>query len=143
MLKRETGTVVRLEGDKAVVRIRGGPRAACGPCKASHASGADFVLHIDAGNLTEGDQVTVEVPEPGPWRAIGLVLALPLAALVAGVVAGSEWRGLQRATGLGPEAAAVVLGAVLLAAALVAALAAERRFARRHRPRLIETRPRR
>lgn len=142
MLKRETGTVVRLEGDKAAVRIRGGPDAACGTCKACRAGGADFVLWLDAGSLNEGDQVTLDIPLPSRWRAIGLVLALPLAALVAGVVAGSEWRGLQRATGLAPEAAAVVLGAVLLAAALAAALAAERRFARRHRPRLLQTRPR-
>ncbi len=139
MLKQETGTVMRLEDGKAAIRIRSEPSEACGGCKACRArGGGEFLLWLDADDLKEGDQVTVEVPVPGPWRAILLLFALPLAFFVTGILIGSEWTWFQEMTGLGADAAAAVLGVGFVPAALVPAHLADRRFRRRCRPRVID-----
>lgn len=96
--------------------------------------GGDFLLWIEAEGLGEGDRVTVEVAVPGPWRAILLVFALPLAFFVTGILIGSEWQGFQEMTGLGRDAGGIALGMGLLPVPLVIAIVAERRFRRRHRP---------
>ncbi len=133
MLKQETGAVMRLEGGKAAVRIRSEPSEACAGCKACHArGGGDFLLWIDADDIKEGDQVTVEVPVPGPWRAILLVFALPLVFLMAGVLVGSAWTGFQKMTGLGRDGAAIVLGVGFMLVPLPAATIADRRFRHPH-----------
>ena len=142
METRETGTVVRVAGGKAGVRIRHAPSADCHGCTACHPGGGErFLLWIDAGNLAEGDEVTLDIPLPSPWRAIGLVFALPLAALMAGIIGGSEWTGFHRLTGLDAESGAIVLGLTLALAAFLIAITVERRFSRRHRPRVVEVRP--
>jgi len=139
MLKRETGTVVDLEGGQAAVRIRSERSDACGGCKACQAhGGGDFVLWLDAEDLKEGDRVTVEVAVPGPWRAMLLVFVLPLTSFVAGVLMGSEWQGFQQMTGLGREASGIVSGMGLLLASLLIALVSDWRFRRRHPPRVAK-----
>lgn len=138
---QEAGTVVRLEGGRAGIRIQHDRGPACHGCTACRPLGGDdFLLWVNAGDLRPGDEVTVEIPLPSAWRGIGMVLALPLAALMAGVIGGSAWTGLQRWTGLGPDTAGFALGGCLALAALLAARLWDRRFARRYQPRVIDTR---
>jgi len=138
---RETGTVVCVAAGRAGVRIRPQRSAACHGCTACQAGGGGrFLLWIDAASLAEGDEVTLLIPVPGPWRAMALVLALPLAALVAGIVIGSEWSGLQRATGLDPGSAGIALGAAMGLATFAGAVIGDRRFARRHGPCVVDVR---
>ena len=139
MLKQETGTVVQLAEGQAAIRIRSEPGDTCSGCKACRArDGGDFLLWTAAEGLAQGNRVTVEVAVPGPWRAILLVFALPLAFFVTGILVGSEWQGFQEMTGLGRDASGIALGMGLLPVPLVIAIAAERRFRRRHRPRITK-----
>jgi len=134
----EDGTVETVESGRAYVRLQPARPEACRRCRACDAvGGSAFLLHVPADGLRPGDRVTVEVPLSSPWRAIGLVLALPLAALVVGAVAGAEWTGLQDGLGLGRDLAAMVTGLGLAAVALAGAAWAERRTARRHPPHVI------
>jgi len=143
MVMRENGTVVKASGGRAAIRIRREAGEACRGCTACRPMGDEgLVLWVEAESLAEGDEVTVEVPLPNPWHGIVLVFALPLAALVAGLVIGNAWTGWQTAVRLGPEAAGIVLGGGLALAAFVLARLYERRFDRRHQPRLIEVRHR-
>jgi len=143
---RETGTVIRLCGGRAAIRIESPAPEVCRSCRACQAIGPDrsgFVLWVDADDLAahpvqEGDQVTIDVALPSPWRAILLVFVVPLAALLTGLVLGSQWTALQRWTGLGPQGAGLVGGGVLIALAFVVVWMGERRFEKRHRPRVVE-----
>ena len=135
---RERGTVVRLSEGRAAVRLARQPGPACQQCRACQTTGGELLLWVEARDLVVGDEVTLEVPLPNVWRSIALVFGLPLAAVVAGLVIGSQWGGLQQVARLGPEGTAVAASAVLGALAFLAALVEERRFARRHRPEVVE-----
>jgi len=137
MIVRERGTVESVDGARARVRLAPDRPEVCAGCRACEPAGqGGFLLQVEAGDLRPGDRVTVEVPMPGPWRAIGFVLALPLAALVGGAAVGAEWQALQRWLGLDADATALLAALVLAALALAAAAFGERRFRRRHRPRV-------
>jgi len=157
MVMRETGTVLAIQGDRAAIQVRRAPQTsagqaprlrsgqaagkACRGCTACRPMGNQgLVLWVAAKNLKEGDEVTVEVPLPNPWHGIGLVFALPLAALVAGLAIGNAWTGWQTAVRLGPEAAGIMLGGALALSAFGLARLYERRFDRRHPPRVVEVR---
>jgi len=138
MVVHEHGTVESVEGERARVRLQPARPEQCPHCRACQPAGQGaFLLQVEAGDLRPGDLVTVEVPLPGPWRAIGLVLAMPLAAMVGGAVLGAESRSLQQWLGLGADAAAILTGLALAVAALVVTTWCERRFRRRHRPRIL------
>jgi len=135
---RERGTVVCLSEGRAAVRLARQPGPACQQCRACQTTGGELLLWVEARDLVVGDEVTLEVPLPNVWRSIALVFGLPLAAVVAGLIIGSPWGGLQQVARLGPEGTAVAASAVLGALAFLAALVEERRFARRHRPEVVE-----
>jgi len=135
---RERGTVVRLSAGRAAVRLARQPGPACRQCRACQTAGGELLLWIETRDLGIGDEVTLDVPLPNVWRSIALVFGLPLAAVVAGLVLGSQWAGLQQVARLSPEGTAVAASAVLGALAFLAALVEERRFARRHRPEVVE-----
>jgi len=135
---RERGTVVRLSAGRAAVRLARPPGPACRQCRACQTTGGELVLWVEARDLAVGDEVTLEVPLPNVWRSIALVFGLPLAAVVAGLVLGSQWAGLQQVARLSPEGTAVAASAVLGALAFLAALVEDRRFARRERPEVVE-----
>jgi len=132
----EQATVESVAGDRAVVRIRPARPEVCRRCKACGTAGAGgtYRLTLRAEGLKPGDQVTLVVPLPDPWWAIGLVLALPLAALVAGAVVGAESETVRRWLGLEGDLAAAVLGVGGALIALGIAAAVERLL--RRRPRL-------
>ncbi|MBM4017686.1 MAG: SoxR reducing system RseC family protein [Planctomycetes bacterium] len=137
----ETGTVFRIPGKRAQVRLDRRPdehAAECRGCTACRQGGdSGPVLEVPADGLAEGDRVRLAIPTPGPWRGILMVFALPLAAGMAGLLGGAAWTGFQQATGLGQESAGLVLGAGLGLAAFALAVAEERRFARRNRPAVL------
>jgi len=138
MVVHEHGTVESVEGARARVRLQPARPEQCAHCRACRPAGQGVVLlQVEAGDLRPGDRVTVEVPLPGPWHAIGLVLAMPLAAMVGGAVLGAESRSLQQALGLGADAAAILTGLAVAVVALVVTTWRERRFRRRCRPRIL------
>jgi hypothetical protein len=113
----------------------------CRQCAACGARGDQgHLLSVADPRLAVGDEVTVEVPLPGPWRGIGLVLALPLAAGITGLLVGSAWTGFQRAVGLEAEPAGMLLGAAMGVGAFLVALLEDRRFRRAYPPRVVEVR---
>ena len=135
---RERGTVVRLSEGRAAVRLARPPGPACRQCRACQTTGGELLLWVEARDLAVGDEVTLEVPLPNVWRSIVLVFGLPLAAVVAGLVLGSQWAGLQQVAHLSPEGTAVAASAVLGALAFLAAIVEDRRFARRERPEIVD-----
>jgi len=141
MILHEHGRVESVDGTGARIRLLPARPEACARCRACRPVGQGAsLLQVEAGDLRPGDHVTVEVPLPGPWRAIGLVLALPLAAMVGGAVLGAESLSLQTWLDLGADAAAALTALVLSASALAATTVCERRFRRRHRPRILAVR---
>ncbi len=135
---RVTGTVVEAGDGRASVRVRHERGPECRGCQACHPSAAHgLVLDVRAEGLSPGDRVAVEVPLPSPWRAVLLVFVLPLVALVAGLLAGSHWTGLQAALGLGSEGTGLALGAGLGGAAFALAVLQERRLQGKAQPRVV------
>jgi len=138
MVLHEHGTVESVDGERARVRLLPARPEKCSHCRACEPTGQGvFLLQVEAGGLRPGDRVTVEVPLPGPWRAIGLVLAMPLAAMVGGAVLGAESRWLQQWLGLGADSTALLTGLALAVAAVAVTTWCERRFRRRYRPRIL------
>jgi len=132
--------VVRLSEDRAAVRLARQPGPTCRQCRACQFTGGELLLWVDARGLDVGDEVILEVLLPNVWRSIALVFGLPLAAVAAGLVVGSQWVSLQQAAGLGPEGTALAAAGVLGALAFLAAIIEDRRFAKRHQPKVIEVR---
>ncbi len=142
MIVHERGTVETVGGAAARVRLEPARAEACAHCRACKPAGQGvYLLNVDAGDLHPGDRVTVAVPVPNPWWAIGLVFALPLAAMVVGAIVGAEWRGLREWLGLDADGTALLAALVLAVVALGSAAACERRFRRRHRPRVVRVHP--
>ncbi len=138
---QEIGDVIEVRANQAAVQIRRQRSERCAGCTACRALGEQgLVLWVDAPDLRVGDRVTVDVPLVDPWRALLLVFGAPLAAVVVGIIVGSEWPWLQATVGLGPDSAGLALGALGGVSAFAAAWLADRRFARRHRPRILEIR---
>lgn len=136
---QETGDVIEVRANQAAIQIRRQRSERCAGCTACRALGEQgLVLWIETPDLRVGDRVTVDVPLVDPWRALLLVFGVPLAAVVAGIVVGSKWPWLQATLGLAADSAGLALGALGGLAAFAAAWLADRRFARRHRPRIVE-----
>jgi sigma-E factor negative regulatory protein RseC len=136
---QETGDVIEVRANQAAVQIRRQRSERCAGCTACRALGEQgLVLWIETPDLRVGDRVTVDVPLVDPWRALLLVFGIPLAAVVAGIVVGSQWPWLQAALGLTADSAGLALGALGGLAAFAAAWLADRRFSRRHCPRIVE-----
>ncbi len=136
---QETGDVVEIRDGRAAVQVRRERDQRCAGCTVCQALGdRGLVLWVEAADLRVGDRVTVDVPLVGPWRALTLVFALPLVAILVGLIAGSRWEGLQTSLGLTSDFAALALGAVGGVAAFLVARLVDRRFSRRHRPRVLQ-----
>ncbi len=125
----EEGVVVAIEEGRARVRMKRGSR--CEGCCACTVLGGEPELEVPTtGNLAVGARVIVEVPESGSWLSSLLLFALPLIALVAGVIAGEQWR--PRA--LGGQSAALVLGFGALLVVFLVAMLVDRTFVRKRQP---------
>ncbi len=142
---QETGVVIRVTDERADVAIEhareGGVRA-CGGCTMCRPRGGHrFVLSVPAGELSENDRVTVEVPVPSPWRGIVLVFALPVLALMVGLALGTYWTGLHGWLGLGAEGTALATGVIFASGAFGLAVLEDRRFRRAHQPNVVDVHP--
>jgi positive regulator of sigma E activity len=148
-MTRETGQIVRIHLDHVEVRME--PRASdahrCGHCGlCSRRDDGAMVLDMPVtrqqkADLRKGQQVQVELDMPSPYRAIALLLVLPLVGLVLGGVLGQRWVALAEMVNL-PSAVVSVLLAVLGGGVLLGiGIGLERSAASRRRPpRLITTR---
>ncbi len=122
-----TGTVVAVEGDVAVIRLRPpagcGQGAACERCAFLRA--ADLTLRVPRDGLEQGEAVRVSTPSGAATVGILVVYVLPLVLIVLGLVVGALVGGGH----VGVEALAG--GAVGFALAVGIALLANRHLARR------------
>jgi sigma-E factor negative regulatory protein RseC len=125
----ERGVVERIVHHTAVVKLQ--RTAGCETCKARgscHAEG-DAEMRVEVENnlhAKEGDTVEMSMPERSVAKMALVVYFGPVAALIAGALAGDT---LGKACQLDSPSAAVIGGAVFLAASLLA-LKGFDRFAR-------------
>ena len=86
-----TGTVVALCGDRAVIRFSRSPM--CRHCGACFAAGeTEMETSVENTLRAEvGERVAVELPPRRLLKASVLAYALPLAALLLGLLLGSSW----------------------------------------------------
>ncbi len=86
----ETGVVISKKEDLVEVKMKRSP--ACEKCKACIAltsSSNEMVLHAkNICNADVGDTVTVELQQSGFFKAIAIMYAVPLAALIFGFLLG-------------------------------------------------------
>jgi positive regulator of sigma E activity len=88
----ETGTIIRLEGDSAVVMLKGGESCkGCGQAKIGLCKAGGMTMMLTAKNFIGakvGDIVTIGIDEGVRKRGYLLSFIIPLLALVAGAAAG-------------------------------------------------------
>jgi positive regulator of sigma E activity len=110
------GTVVSIEGERAVVQLRvdascrSGFTCAC--CSALRPEARK--IRVERGDLEEGDTVRVSAPAYAGYLATLVVFILPLVLFVAGVVVGGRLEPSGGAHGT-PTAIGGVLGLLLAA----------------------------
>jgi len=124
----ETAWVVEVRPGRALVHtVRGTACEGCsarGACAALGGGREARVWAEDPLGVSPGDRVVVAVPEAAVVRAGFWVYLVPVAALVAGAVAGSA---LAARFGVSPDAGAAALGLAALGGALLASRAVGRR----------------
>ena len=131
---RESGVVKKLDGRRMEVRMDTVRPELCAKCRACDllGGGKEMVLRVSAvEGLQVGDRVSVEVPQASPWLGIVLVLGLPVALMVGGLVLGSRWTGWVELLGLDADVCGALLGVPLGVAAFLVARAVDRRYAGR------------
>ena len=125
-----TGTVVAVCGDRAVIRFSRSPM--CKHCGACFAAGeTEMETSVENTLRAEvGERVAVELPPRRLLKASVLAYALPLAALLLGLLLGSSWG----------EVPAIVLGLCCCALAYVLLRILDRKFsrARTFEPRMLQ-----
>jgi len=131
---QELATVTRV-GPKAVeLRMDAAQPEICKTCGACETlgNGKEMILRVPGvEGVDVGDRVAVEVPEGGPWLSIVLVLGLPAALLVGGLLLGSRWPWWVNLLGLDADLSGALLGLPLGVAALLVARTVDRRYGRR------------
>ena len=81
----ETGKVVQILGEKAVVRIERAASAKCSSCCAcSIGAAGERTLEVDRRDLGEGDIVEVRAPKVSGYLSILLLFGLPTLLFVVG-----------------------------------------------------------
>jgi positive regulator of sigma E activity len=88
----ETGTVLKTEGDTALVLLKGGQSCkGCGAGKMGLCSAGKGSMMLSAGNAVgahTGDFVLIGVDEAVRWKGYSLAYLLPLLSFIAGSVIG-------------------------------------------------------
>lgn len=103
-MMEQTGEVVRIEGDLAVVQVI--PQSACGTCSASKGCGTSAVAKLFPRRLPQVAVTNTLAAEPGDRVVIGLgdadvqaaslyLYGVPLAGLLAGAIVGQQWGGAE------------------------------------------------
>ncbi len=125
----QEGVVVGIQDGVARVRMQRGPK--CESCCACSLVGPEPELELPATEgLEVGARVAVEIAERGSWLSPVLLFALPLAALVGGVLLGERWH----PPGLGADSASLVLGFGGLVVVFLVAMVIDRAFVRGRQP---------
>lgn len=120
-MMEHVGTVVAVEGDRAVVELEAGAdcgaAASCGCCAGQRSARR---LQVERAGLQTGDTVEVSVPAyAGRLRAL-LVYGLPPAGLVAGLIVGGRYEPAGGANDMGTITGGLAGLLVAGAAALLA-----------------------
>ena len=143
---RENGEIVRIILDRVEVRME--PASAhgdrCGHCGlCGRREDGSMILSVPLSRrqrprVRKGQRVTIELDLPSPYRAILLLLVLPLIGLIAGAVVGQHWAWLAERTNLPSPLISVLFGIVGGGVLLGIGIGIERNAAaRRKSPRLI------
>ena len=93
-LNSYTGEVVKVSGEKTWVKVK--KPTACGSCKACATFAGDKSVVLPVINTVgakSGDEVEITAPQVKPLLGTLLLLLLPLALLVLGILVGS-WTGV-------------------------------------------------
>ena len=132
---REAGTVIRVDSSGMHVRLDEVARPeACRQCRACEVlgGGKEIILRVPAlQGIAPGDRVDIEVPEANPWIGMLAMFALPLALMIFGLIAGSQWPWWYETLGLDPELSGAVLGVLLGTLAFFIARRIDRHYYRR------------
>jgi positive regulator of sigma E activity len=122
------GTVVEVEGDRAVVELETtescGSSAACGCCAALQSGRRR--LQVEKNDLEAGDTVEVTMPAASGYLSILVVFGLPLALFVVGMVIGARFE----PPGGANDMATIIGGVAGLALAVVVAVFVNRRLSK-------------
>jgi len=95
----DTGLVVSVDDEKAIVRLDRKPRKECGSCCACSAFSTDGgppAIEVPRADLEEGEHVRVRIPRVNTYVSIALVFGLPLAMFMAGIAIGQSLEGGAR-----------------------------------------------
>ena len=143
---QETGEIVRIILDRVDVcmDVEPGHEDRCGHCGlCGRRKDGSMILRVPVSaeqrpHVRKGLRVTVELDLPSPYRAIFLLLVLPLIGLIAGAVMGQRWESLSELVTL-PSPLISLLFAVVGGGSLFGiGIGIERKAAaKRQAPRLI------
>lgn len=129
---RETGIIVKIHEGQLHVHVDQVRPEACAKCRGCEIMGKTGQLILRAsssGNYHTGQKVIVETPEVSPWIGIIYVFGLPVTALVAGLLVGSNWPAWINLVHLEAELAGAALGAFAALATFIIARGVERHYA--------------
>ena len=126
----ETGTVVAVDGGKASVKLDRKARKECGSCCAcgAFAAGED-TIKVPAGQLKQGERVSIRIPQVNAYLSMFLVFGLPMLLFFAGIFVG---RALEQTERIGTGA--LVGGVLGLFIAFFIAAVVDRAFRRKAQP---------
>jgi len=142
----ETGEIVRVLEHRVEVRFAQSAEhqekcGHCGLCSQGQDGGMKLGVPVTAAQrarVAVGQQVSVELDLPSPYRAIVLLFVLPLAGLFVGAVAGQRWTSLAAALHMETTLLAGLGGVLGLAVMLAVGFVLERKAGgKRTPPRLI------
>jgi len=115
--KEHTGVVVSVAGEKATVKLDHGASKDCEGCCACSAFAGERTIVVPAGELNEGDPVSVLVPTVNAYLSMFLVFVLPVMLFFAGAYIGRAFEEGENLGGvaLGVGGAGIVLAFVIAA----------------------------
>lgn len=97
----DTGTVMEVTEEKALVRLDHERSKDCGGCCACSALGGAGLptIEVERDGLEQGDRVEVRIPRVNAYLSMLLVFGLPVALFMAGISVGQLFEGEERLGG--------------------------------------------
>lgn len=91
--REETGTVSKLRGRKALVKIDVAAEGGCGSCgcKCSKAADGARVIEVQRDDLQKGDRVKIRVPVRSGYLGMLMIFVLPMIFCVTGMLLGVQF----------------------------------------------------
>jgi len=139
-MARTGGRVIALHDGEAEIAVLAESSAGCGSCGGcgGTCNAARVRIRVAAPDgLKVGDDVTVEIPGPGPGRTAALLLLVPAVLFIAGVLTMSTLQ--ARGAAPGGDGISALAGLILMALWYVGVGRYDRRLRRspEYRPRLV------